>query len=265
MLLGATALTACAGTPSPEAQRAEVERLLREVDVLLTETRDVLERAQAAPARVSLTPDARVGWYCRLQITTSRDTHEESWAIVGETEREWHLEHRRPVSGSIYALHVDKATGDVRHAVRAEPDGRLAVAMRAERRGLPEAPLATEQVSCPAGTYLAERWGDEREQVWVGIEGDLAGVPIRFQGSSETFALAAWAREHVSVGDREAPAVRARYSNGVEVWLTDEPIIRCLEPFLPFGPRVGLVRSRYEGSSRAVVAFGADAQAQLVW
>ena len=187
MVLG---LTACSSTQDLDEEGVTTEEETTEQPESEGLNEEMLGLIQA-PGKIPMTPEVHVGWAAvqRADYGGGQGTSQ-SFAVVGETDTHWHVEHTNPLLGqmaqsepllqdALYGLKVAKETGIVEHAV---------VGRAGERGQVVGINTAMDLTAPPAPTGEVRQEGTQ----------DVAGVEV------------AW---------RELRAA------GQTVWVTDDPVI----------------------------------------
>lgn len=234
-----------------------------------------------APGALQVGAEAKVG-YALTQVTElSGQRLVTSFAIVGETDDEWLIEHLNPglsalsksmpgLQGALLGLRVGKADGRVRSAFLAHPGQTgKAIPVAAVIEG-PTELLAREQgeaveVKVPAGTFAARKVaaGTGGDAVWAAREGELSGVVLKAEGRAlGSYELASVRDGEATIGGRKLATKTLRYTNEWEWTLSDDPVVRAL---LPFGARWGQLRMKTAEVTQAVRDLRTDAKPLLTW
>lgn len=228
----------------------------------------------AAPGKVLLPGSPRVGWRVTQTSRAGQQALVTRWAIVGETADAWRVEHVSPslqalagseeLRGAVMGLLVRKQDGMVTRAVvgKAGEAGRSIRISEADQGQPEEAPVVSEEsLGVKGGTFRARKEAHPQQgtATWVGLEGALREVVLKVEGPAP-YELAQ-APEAVEVAGRKL--LRVRYTNGMGLDLSEDPIVAAFFP--AGGPGRGLWAMRGEGFELAISETGTDAAPTLKW
>lgn len=234
-----------------------------------------------APSRLLLSPDAKVGYWAERVVTAGEQTFVERTAIVGETADAWLVESSSPavtalvpsfpaLEGSLFALTVRKADGEVTQAGLAKPGQTpvdVAIAPAAGPLPPAEPEGAPERVKLALGEFDAKRVEANQVVSWVGTAGDTKDVLLKVAGGPEGFegfelaALPTTEQRQLSGASIETRLVT--YTNGMTLWMTSHPVVCAL-----MGDGKGkhaVLRMVTGETSLEVRGAGTDAKRQLTW
>lgn len=235
-----------------------------------------------APGRVTVCPDAKVGWMAEKTIEQSGQKLVESYAIVADAGDSWKIESQSPtvsamaaqfpeLQGQLMGLTVRKADGVVTRAVLGKPgeagkEIQVAVAPDAQPASAPEG--TPDRVTIGIGTFDAMKFTSGETTTWSGTSGETAGVLLKSQGGNQDYELTALPKKDTKdVGGVSVETTELAYSNGMKMWLTNNEIITCIfgGGASAEGKRTGMFRQESGGSTIAVTALKTDAAPQLKW
>ncbi|MBL4849944.1 MAG: hypothetical protein JKY65_30820 [Planctomycetes bacterium] len=193
-------------------------------------------------------------------------------AIVGEEGDSWRVESTAGLAaygdssaGMIIGMVVNKETGKVTRAVigQAGEKGKKLGIMATGTAPAGAAPKEEEtDVETPAGTFPATLYttmaAGKPYKSWVGREGDLKGVLLKFEGPDGKGKALKVEPETQSLDLGETiEAKRCSYDNGDEMWYSSDEIVTALA--------AGVVRMKVTGLDQQIKAISSKAEPELAW
>lgn len=235
-----------------------------------------------APGRLTISPDAKVGWMAERTTQASGTTLVESYAIVGEAGDSWKVESKSPtidamagsfpdLKGSLMGLVVRKADGVVTKAVIGKP-GEAGKEIKISPAG--DAPATTapagtpDRVTINLGTFDAMKNETSGITTWVGTSGETKNVLLKSAGNGQDYELEALPKtESKDVGGVSVNVVGTSYTNGMKQWMTDNEIIAGVFGMGAGegGKRTAMYRFESGGTTQEVTSVKTDAAPQLKW
>lgn len=222
------------------------------------------------PAMVPLGEGVEIGFRVEIETQVAGHVINHFVAVVGEEGESWRLESSEGLAAygakdSILGLVVDKSSGKVSRAVigkSGEAGRELALHDMMSAPTAPGAEAEDVDVEIPAGTFPASltvtKVGGKEYKSWVGREGDLEGVLLKFEGpDGQGKALKEEPEtQSLDLGDT-VEARRCTYDNGDEIWHSSDEVVKALAG--------GEVRRKAGGVVREVKVVSSKAEPQLKW
>lgn len=222
-----------------------------------------------APGQLILAEGVEIGFRVEIETRVAGHVMKHFLAVVGEEGDQWRVESTEGLSvygakDSIMGLLVEKESGKVTRAVlgKAGEAGKELQIAPMTAAGPGGAAGEEVDVETPAGTFPAllttTMAGDKAYKSWVGREGDLEGVLLKFEGPGGKGKALKTEPETQSLDLGETvEARRCTYDNGDEVWHSSDEIVKALA--------FGTVRYKAGGVVREVKAISSQAKPQLTW
>lgn len=221
-----------------------------------------------APAKLALGPDAAQGQTLTRSFDSSGQTGELFLSIVADAGETWHVEAQNEglvmmaaampdLQGLIIGMVVQKSDGSVTSAVLGKPgEAGAPIEILAP---LPDSAGVDEDVTIGLGTFPATKVANDAQTMWTGKGGELDGVLLKLEPTGgDAYELSEMpSNESVDVGGTAVKARKYTYSDGREVWTTEQAIVAALNG--------GLLKMTSENYSVEVTRIGTDATARLHW
>jgi hypothetical protein len=222
------------------------------------------------PAMIPLGEGAEIGFRVEIETQAAGHVIKHFLAVVGEEGESWRLESSEGLAAfgakdSIMGLVVEKSSGKVSRAVigkAGEAGKELALHPMAATPTGPGAEGDEVDVEIPAGTFPARlivtKVGEQEYKSWVGREGDLEGVLLKYEGpDGKGKALEAEPEtQSLDLGET-VEARRCIYDNGDEIWHSSDEVVKALAG--------GMVRYKASGVVREIKVVSSKAESQLKW
>jgi len=222
------------------------------------------------PAMVPLGEGVEIGFRVEIETQAAGHVLKHFMAVVGEEGESWRLESSEGLAAfgakdSIMGLVVEKSSGKVTRAVigkAGEAGKELAIHAMTATPTAPGAEGEDVEVEIPAGSFPARlivtKVGEQEYKSWVGREGDLEGVLLKYEGpDGKGKALEAEPEtQSLDLGET-VEARRCVYDNGDEIWHSSDEVVKALAG--------GMVRYKASGVVREIKSVSSKAEPQLTW
>lgn len=209
-----------------------------------------------------LADDIAVGQWVDMEMDAMGNKSVTRTAVVADAGDAWVLELDNQMNQKdlLLAVFVDKETGNVTKAFvgnRGKDGTEKPVSPPPETQAGDAPPASEEEVSVPAGTFMARRTDTalpdgSTMSVWVGLEGTEAeGVMLRSQSSAGTDELQSLEQTTFEAGSATFEARRLVYTSGNEMTMALSP-----RPWL----NQLMLQTKMSGVSMRLAGQGEDAQ-----
>lgn len=233
---------------------------------------DFLQYVQA-PGKLNIGKEAKVGYAVETLTKAGGQEYRVAIAIVGETDKAWKIETNQVLAylpqlkGIVLALEVRKSDGRVLKALAGKPGAELREVKIGKSYKSPETPEGKEVEltlkTKASGPHKAKLVEVEGFKSYVGVEGELAGVLLKFEADAGGFELTAMpASKTLALGEKKLAVKVLSFSNDSEFTVTKDPVVAALQPYTE---NQGLAAMKAGGTEIEVTKIASDAKPTLSW
>lgn len=193
------------------------------------------------PGQLTIGEGAKVGYAVVAESDAAGTKSQVMTAIVNETDEVWHIETTQTVSampqlkGYLIGMVVNKADGKVTKAFCGKPGEDVKDIKISPYQEPPKTPEGTDTevtlTTAIGGPHKAKMVEISGNKSYSGLEGELKGVPLKYEAAQGAYELEKVEAAKMDVGGTEIDIKKIILTSGTQFWVTENPVISAMSPY----------------------------------